>query len=122
MVALYYHVNVWSAFFILVIYAIVLRCSATSTDDLGRAIVAAVNDALAAAHIDTKTIADRWSCSVARVHQVLSNDPTAPVTLIKLLKLPFPFWLHFSGWLFALIAQQRIREVAELVGEVRRGA
>jgi hypothetical protein len=101
----------WRVAAVLVLYVIGLRLTVASSDDLGKAIAQAVSDALQSAHISPKVVAGCWGCSVTRVYQVLSGDTGAPVTLAKLLALPFPFWLTFSGWLFARIAQQRMREM-----------
>jgi len=101
----------WRLVALLALYVFGLRLTIATTDDLGKAIAQAVNDALTSAHISPKVVAGCWGCSVTRVYQVLSGDPAAPVTIAKLLALPFPFWLTFSPWLFARIAQQRMREL-----------
>jgi len=105
----------WQGLVLLVLYVLVFRLTASSADDLGKAIAQAVNDALNSAHIAPKVVADCWGVSVTRAYQVLSGDPGAPITLSKLLALPFTFWLFFSPWLFARIAQQRVREISETV-------
>lgn len=104
----------WFGLVFAAVYALLFRLVAGTTDDLGKAIAQAVSDALHSAHIAPKVVASCWGCSVTRVYQVLDGDPTAPVTIAKLLRLPFMFWTFFAPWLFARIAQQRMRE---LVGE-----
>lgn len=101
----------WKMAALLALYVLGLRLTVATADDLGKAIAEAVNDALGSAHISVKVVAGCWGCSVTRAYQVLSGDPTAPITLVKLLQLPFTFWVFYAPWLFARIAQQRMREL-----------
>jgi len=101
----------WRLLVVLALYVLGLRLTAATSDELGKVIAQAVQDALTSAHISPKVVAGCWGCSVTRVYQVLSGDPAAPVTIAKLLALPFLFWIHYAPWLFARIAQQRMREM-----------
>jgi hypothetical protein len=110
-----HHLPSWQLFVLVALYPLAIRLTAASSDDLGKSIAQAVNDALSSAHISPKVVAGCWDCSVTRVYQVLSGDPAAPITIVKLLQLPFSFWITFGPWLFARIAQQRVREIADTV-------
>lgn len=94
-------------------YVIGLRLMiAEPTEHLIKVIAQAATDALASAHIDPKvlTAPEYWNCSLARVYQVLSGDPRAPLTVVKAINTPPMFWVYFGPWLAARVVQRRMRE------------
>lgn len=103
---------------LLVLYVFVMRCTASTTDDLCKAVALAVVDALHAAHIEGKVAADYMGLHPGRMYQQLRGEPEHPIAVWRLLRLPLPFWMHFAPWLLYRVGQQRMQEVAETIRKV----
>ena len=93
----------------------------TDTTELEQMLSAAVLDALNAAHLTVKEAAYYMHIDPEQLRRQLKNEPKQYLSLLKLLSLPFGFWLAFSPSLIAIVYRKRMRDMAETLTEIRGG-
>jgi hypothetical protein len=97
----------------LVGFLLLMRLSSLDTTSLEQTLAQAVVDALAAAHITTKEAAAAMRLDVSQLSRQLSATPGYHISLTRLVRLPFEFWLFLGPQLMYLVARKRFNEIAE---------
>ncbi len=95
--------------------------AAMETSELEQILAAAVRDALNAAHIEIKQAAACMGIDRSLLEKQLRCEPARHISLVKLLQLPFAFWLCFSPVLIGIVYRKRMQEISETLQDVRRG-
>lgn len=93
-----------------------LRMSAQSSDDLEVTLGAAVSLSFAHARLTTKEAAALMRIDESQLRHCLRGDKGYHLSLNRLLRLPFGFWLHFGPALIYLVAKKNMTEIAEDLG------
>jgi hypothetical protein len=93
--------------------------AAADTTELERLLSASVLDALNAAHLSVKEAAHYMRIDPEQLRRQLKNEPKQYLALLKLLSLPFGFWLAFSPSLIAIVYRKRMQDMAETFAEMR---
>ncbi len=93
--------------------------AAADTTELEQMLSAAVLDALNAAHLTVKEAAFYMHIDPEQLRRQLKNEPKQYLSLLKLLSLPFGFWLAFSPALIAIVYRKRMQDMAETFTEIR---
>lgn len=104
-----------------VIVFFLLHLSAQQTDDLERLLGEAVRDALRFARITEEQAADMMRMNDSHLRKALRGEPSHHISLTRLVRLPYVFWLYFSPTLIYLVARRNTEQIAEDLG-VRRPA
>jgi hypothetical protein len=105
---------------LLVVVSVGFRMLATAdTSELEQLLSTAVMDALNAAHLSVKEAAHYMRIDPEQLRRQLKNEPKQYLSLLKLLSLPFGFWLAFSPSLIALVYRKRMQDMAESFAEMR---
>ncbi len=105
---------------LLVAVSVGFRMLATAdTTELEQLLSAAVLDALNAAHLSVKEAAHYMGIDPEQLRRQLKNEPKQYLSLLKLLSLPFGFWLAFSPALIAIVYRKRMQDMAEAFAEMR---
>ncbi len=89
------------------------------TTELEQLLSTAVMDALNAAHLSVKEAAHYMRIDPEQLRRQLKNEPKQYLSLLKLLSLPFGFWLSFSPALIAIVYRKRMQDMAEVFVEMR---
>ena len=95
--------------------------AAADTTELEQLLSAAVMDALNSAHLTVKEAAYYMHIDPEQLRRQLKNEPKQYLSLLKLLSLPFGFWLAFSPALIAIVYKKRMQDMAETLSEIRGG-
>jgi hypothetical protein len=95
---------------------VALRCAAVSTDDLERDLGQAVLDALDRAQITVKEAAAIMRLDESNLRKQLRGEPSNHISLTRLLRLPYRFWLWLSPSLIYLVAKRNAEEIAVSIG------
>ncbi len=93
--------------------------AAADTTELEQLLSTAVLDALNAAHLSVKEAAHYMRIDTEQLRRQLKNEPKQYLSLLKLLSLPFGFWLAFSPSLIAIVYRKRMQDMAEVFVEMR---
>jgi len=93
-----------------------LKLSASSTDDLEKALGQAVLDSLDRAHITVKEAAAIMHLDESNFRKQLRGEPSNHISLTRLLRLPYRFWLWLSPSLIYLVAKRNAEEIAVSMG------
>jgi hypothetical protein len=105
---------------LLVVVSVGFRMLATAdTSELEQLLSTAVMDALNAAHLSVKEAAHYMRIDPEQLRRQLKNEPKQYLSLLKLLSLPFGFWLNFSPSLIAIVYRKRMQDMAETFAELR---
>ena len=95
--------------------------TSADTQELEQFLAFAVRDALNAAHIPIKVAALCMGITESQLAKQLRGEPSHHVSLTRLIRLPFGFWLFFGPALIQIIYRKRMEEMKTL-SEVKRGA
>lgn len=111
-------VDGWAALQIMAVIAwlLGLRVTAASTEDLDAALRIALIDSLGRARLTDKEAADLMRWDVHNFRHALRGDPRHHLSLTRLVRLPWTFWLIFLPDLTYVVAKQRVREIGESCG------
>jgi hypothetical protein len=93
-----------------------VTAAAADHGDLERVLGEAVSTALAAARITVKEAAALMAMHESQLYKCLRADRGHHISLTRLVRLPFSFWMAFSPALLWLVAERNVREIAETVG------
>lgn len=93
-----------------------LKLSAVSTDDLERDLGQAVLDSLDRAQITVKEAAAIMRLDEANFRKQLRGEPSNHISLTRLLRLPYRFWLWLSPSLIYIVAKRNAEEIAVSIG------
>ena len=107
---------------VLVLYALCLRLSCSTTHDLELMLAQAVVDALQASHLSIKEAAALLGIDEGQFRHQLKCERQHQLSLTKLVtRMPYVFWLHLGPSLMLIVAKKRWAEMAEDFS-VRKGA
>lgn len=106
----------------LVLWLLLQRLQALDTSELEKLLAQSVADALHNARICTKEAAGAMGISDSLLARQLRGEPGQHLSLTKLIRLPWEFWLWFGPTLMWLVAKKRINELADEVSRSKRGA
>ncbi len=98
-----------------------LKCAAMDLAPLEQVLGDAVLASLDAARITVKEAASLMKIDESQLRKGLRGEPSHHLSLNRLVRLPFGFWLHFSPTLTYLVAKKNVTEIAEDLG-LRKGA
>lgn len=96
--------------------------TAANTDELEQFLACGVRDALNAAHVDLKVAASCMGITESQLGKQLRAEPSHHLSLTRLIRLPFSFWLFFGPALIQIVYRKRMQEMADVFSEVKRGA
>lgn len=103
------------------VFALLYRATASGTDALEHALGEAVRESLHLARLTEKSAAALMGTDESNLRKALRGEAGHHISLTRLVRLPFTFWLFFSPTLTYLVARQNVRDVAEDLGVFRRG-
>ena len=92
------------------------RCAAMTTDDLEKDLGQAVLDSLDRAQITVKEAAAIMRLDESNFRKQLRGEPSNHISLTRLLRLPYRFWLWLSPSLIYLVAKRNAEEIAVSIG------
>lgn len=98
-----------------------LKASTVSTDDLEKILGLAVLESLERARVTVKEAAALMKLDESHFRKQLRGEPGNHLSLTRLVRLPYAFWLWFSPSLIYLVAKKNAIEIAESVG-MRHGS
>jgi hypothetical protein len=98
------------------------RLSVMDTTELEQLLLAAVVDALAAAHIEWKVAAATMRIDYGQMVKQLRSEPQQYLALTRLFRLPFTFWVAFTPALMTLLYKKRLQEVQQSIADLTRRA
>ncbi len=104
------------AAFSLVIFLLILRCSAMDLSSLEAVIGQAVRESLLLAGITEEQAADLMQMDLSALRKCLRGEGRLQLGVARLLRLPFGFWLRFSPSLMYLVAKQHASQIADDLG------
>jgi len=90
-----------------------LKLAASSTDGLERDLGQAVLDALDRAHLTVKEAAALMRIDESQFRKQLRGEASNHLSLTRLMRLPYRFWLWLSPSLIYLVAKRNAEEIAE---------
>jgi len=93
-----------------------LKLSAVSTDELEKDLGQAVLDSLDRAQITVKEAAAIMHLDESNFRKQLRGEPSHHISLTRLLRLPYRFWLWLSPSLIYLVAKRNAEEIAVSIG------
>jgi hypothetical protein len=93
-----------------------LKLSAMTTDDLEKDLGQAVLDSLDRAQITVKEAAAIMHLDESNFRKQLRGEPSNHISLTRLLRLPYRFWLWLSPSLIYLVAKRNAEEIAVSIG------
>lgn len=93
--------------------------AAADLSELEQFLAGAVRDALNAAHVDLKVAAGCMGITDSQLAKQLRGEPGHFISLTRLIRVPFAFWLFFGPSLIALVYRKRMQEMAEVLNDVR---
>jgi len=96
--------------------------TAAQLDEAEQLLAFGIRDALGAAHIEIKQAAACMRMDESQLRRQLRGEPSQHVSLTRLIRLPFSFWLFFGPALIQIVYRKRMQEMAEVLSEVKRGA
>lgn len=85
-------------------------------EEIARMVGQAVIDALNAAHITVDHACDVMKLARSQFSAQVNGRPGAHLSVVRLLKLPWEFWLQFGPRLLYLAAQRSARQIGESFG------
>lgn len=103
-------------------WVLVLRLSTVDTSELEMLLAQSVVNALHAAQLTQKEAAAAMRIDIKQLGRQLRGEPMQHLSLTKLIRLPFVFWLHFGPTLMWLVAKKRYDEIAAEVEQLKRRA
>lgn len=96
--------------------AILFKLSAASTDDLEKILGQAVLESLERSRVTVKEAAALMRLDESQFRKQLRGEPSNHLSLTRLIRLPYGFWLWFSPSLIYLVAKKNTAEIAESIG------
>lgn len=98
--------------FVLVLagWLLLQRLSCVQTDDLEKIVADAVTDAMHAARITTKEMADRMRIDESQLRKQLRAEPHQHLSLARLVRV-WEIWIFLGPALLAIVARRRWAEV-----------
>lgn len=109
-------------FVVAVLFYAGILATVASTPDLEAMLRDAITDALHGAHLSIQETAYAQGICERLWRQQLAGESHRHISLTKLIKLPFSFWLFFGPSLMAVIYRKRLMEFAQSVNDMKRGA
>lgn len=106
----------------LVLWVLVMRLSTIDTAEIELLLAQSVVNALHAAQLTQKDAAAYMRIDIKQLGRQLRGEPMQHLSLTKLVRLPFVFWLSFGPALMYLVAKKRYDEIAEEVENIKRRA
>lgn len=97
------------------------KCAAIDLSHLETVLGDAVLSSLDAARITVKEAAALMKIDESQLRKGLRGEPSHHISLNRLVRLPFAFWMQFSPSLVYLVAKKNAQEIAEDLG-MRKGA
>jgi len=111
----------WWHFALVGIWIFCNRASAMDLAPLEKLLGDAVLLSLTNARITVKEAAAFMQFDESQLRKCLRGDPMHHMSLTRLIRLPYSFWLHFSPALIYLVAKRSATEIAEDMG-IRKSA
>jgi hypothetical protein len=99
-----------------ILWALTMRATVTATQDLEQVMCEAVIRSLENARITIKEAAALMKIDESQLRHGLRGEKGYHLSLNRLIRLPFAFWLHFSPALVYLSAKQNAEDIAEDLG------
>lgn len=100
-------------FFYFVFGFLALKLAAANLDDLEQILGRAVLESLEHAHITVKEAAALMRLDESQFRKQLRGEPSNHLSLTRLVRLPYTFWLWFSPSLIYLVAKKNHAEIVE---------
>ena len=104
------------------IFVTCFAMTAANLDELEQFLAGAVRDALSAAHIPIKVAALCMGITESQLAKQLRGEPSHHISLTRLIRLPFSFWLFFGPSLISIVYKKRMLEMSESFVDLKRGA
>lgn len=120
---MHFHVGIGSSWQVLVLFIMfaLVACTVASTDEIEKMLCQAVTDAMHAAHLSVKEVAAYMRLDEAQLRHQLRGSPSNHLSLTRLIRLPFSFWLFFGPALIAIVYRKRLEEFAQCASDLKRG-
>lgn len=103
-------------FFLLVVWMLAFKLTAAATDELEKMLGLAVIDSLERARVTVKEAAALMKLDESQFRKQLRGEPSNHISLTRLIRLPWAFWLWFGPSLMYLVAKKNTIEIAETFG------
>jgi hypothetical protein len=111
------HVSEFGVGLVLGVWAVGMRLMAAQPDDaLDELLGASVLLALQQARITTKEAAALMKIDESQLRHGMRGEKGYHLSLNRLMRLPFAFWLHFSPAIIYLVAKKNVSDIAEDLG------
>lgn len=107
--------SAWQAFGIAV-FVVVHALSITDTSELEKLLGQTVLQALEHARLTVKEACALMRVDEGHFRKGLRADEGSHISLTRLVRLPFTFWLAFTPSLIYLVAKTHVHEIAEDLG------
>lgn len=99
---------------------LLVQMTAANLDELEKILCAAVLTCLERSEITVKESAALQGLDESQWRKQLRGEPSHHISLTRLIRLPYKFWLWFAPALMYLIVQKHAQEIAEAVTLRRR--
>jgi len=99
-----------------VVMFFLLKLTTAATDDLEKILGMALLESLERARITVKEAAVLMRLDESHFRKQLRGEPSNHISLTRLIRLPWAFWLWFSPALMYLVAKKNTIEIAESLG------
>jgi hypothetical protein len=103
-------------------YALMLRASTVDTDELEHLLLDTILQCMTNAHLTMKESAHYQRIDESQLRKQLRGEPSQHISLTRLLRMPFSFWLHFAPALIQIVYRKRMEEFAQTANDLKRGA
>lgn len=117
--AFQYHVT-FSELALGFVFVLLRILAAADTTEIEQLLAFAVRDALAAAHISVKDAAYHMQTDYTQLTRQLRAEPQQFLSLTRLIRLPFGFWVVFTPVLVSLVYRKRMSEMKESFSDMKR--
>lgn len=104
---------------VVVVWLLMLRMTSASTEELERLLGLAVLDALGLARLTVKEACVLMAVDYFHFMAAVKCERGRHISLTRLVRLPFSFWMFFLPQLTYMIAKQHVTDIAE---QLRRPA
>lgn len=107
---------------VVVIWVLLIRLATLETIDLEAMLRQGILDAMHAAHLSVQETAFAQRICERQWRKQLAGEDQHQISLTRLIRMPFTFWLSFGPALMALIYRKRLQEFAQIANDLKRGA
>jgi hypothetical protein len=92
---------------------VLLQCAAMDLDPLQQVINEAIRECLVLEKITDQQAASICGMSENNFRRALSGEPLRSLSLARLFRLPWGFWLRFGPMLMWMVAKKHAQEIAD---------